>query len=148
MKKLLSLIVLTIIGIQFSCAGDVITKDMSKLPEQARTFLSSYFPEAQLQHIKIDKDGLSTNYEVNFMNGVQVDFDSKGNWTDVDTKKAGMPVPAALVPQFVTSYMQANNFTTETITKIEKDRNEIEVDLSSGISLYFTNDGKFKKAEK
>ena len=134
-------------GVKCSSADDVITKDGNRLPVAASTFIGTYFPECQWQHIKIDKEGMSTNYEVNFVNGVEVDFDGKGNWTDVDTKKSGSPVPAAIVPGFVTAYMQTNNFTTETIQKIEHDRSGYEVDLSSGISLKFTNSGKFKRAD-
>ena len=143
----MSLLVMAIVAIQFSFAGDVITKDINKLPQPARQFISTYFPECQLQHIKIDKDGLSTNYEVTFVNGIEVDFDSKGEWTDVDTQKSGAVVPAGIVPAFVTTYMQSNNFINETIEKIEHDRTGYEVELNTGISLHFTNNGKFKKAD-
>ena len=39
MKKILSLLVMAIVAIQFSFAGDVITKDMNQLPLPARNFI-------------------------------------------------------------------------------------------------------------
>ena len=38
MKKILSLLVLAIVAVQFSWAADVITKDMNQLPLPARNF--------------------------------------------------------------------------------------------------------------
>lgn len=40
MKKILSLLVLAIVAVQFSWAADVITKDMNQLPLPARNFLT------------------------------------------------------------------------------------------------------------
>ena len=40
MKKILSLLVLAIVAVQFSWAADVITKDMNQLPLPARNFIT------------------------------------------------------------------------------------------------------------
>ena len=40
MKKILSLLVLAIVAVQFSFAKDVITKDMNQLPLPARNFIN------------------------------------------------------------------------------------------------------------
>ena len=40
MKKILSLLVLAIVAVQFSWAADVITKDMNQLPLPARNFIN------------------------------------------------------------------------------------------------------------
>lgn len=44
MKKILSLLVMAIVAIQFSFAGDVITKDMNQLPLPARTLSTVILP--------------------------------------------------------------------------------------------------------
>ena len=56
MKKILSLLVLAIVAVQFSFAKDVITKDMNQLPLPARNFINSNFTKPEVAHIKIDKD--------------------------------------------------------------------------------------------
>ena len=40
MKKILSILVLAIVAVQFAFAGDVITKDAKELPLNARNFIS------------------------------------------------------------------------------------------------------------
>ena len=46
MKKILSLLVLAIVAVQFSFATDVITKDMNQLPLPVSQFYQSSFYEA------------------------------------------------------------------------------------------------------
>ena len=105
MKKILSLLVMAIVAIQFSFAGDVITKDMNQLPLPARNFINRHFTKPQVAHIKIDKDLLeSAKYEVLLTDGTEIDFDSKGNWEEVSASK-GHAVPVSVVPSFAVSYL-------------------------------------------
>lgn len=46
MKKILSLLVLAIVAVQFSFAADVITKDINQLPLPAAEFYQSSFHKA------------------------------------------------------------------------------------------------------
>lgn len=146
MKKILSLLVLAIVAVQFSWAADVITKDMNQLPLPARNFINGNFAKPQIAHIKIDKDMMeSTKYEVLLMDGTEIDFDSKGNWEEVSAKN-GQAVPASVVPSFAASYLKEHNF-TEPVTKVERDRKGYEVELSTGVSFKFDKKGKFLKAD-
>lgn len=146
MKKILSLFVMAMVAIQFTFATDIITKDMNQLPLPARNFVNRHFTKPQVAHIKIDKDMLeATKYEVLLVNGVEMDFDSKGNWEEVSSKKGA--IPASIIPGFVTSYLKANNFANEHVTKIERDRKGYEVKLNTGISFKFDKKGKFLKAD-
>lgn len=146
MKKILSLLVLAVVAVQFAFAGDVITKDVMQLPLQARNFMKQYFPNPTISHIKIESEVLEAKkYDVQLADGTEIDFDSKGNWMQVDCKKAA--VPAALVPAFVKEYMKANGFHSELVTQIERDRAGYEVDLNTGLSLKFSKKGKFRKAD-
>ena len=68
MKKILSLLVLAIVAVQFSFAADVITKDINQLPLPARNFINRHFTKPEVVQIKIDKDLMeSTKYEVLLM---------------------------------------------------------------------------------
>lgn len=145
MKKILSLLVLAIVAVQFAFAADVITKDINQLPLSARNFINSHFAKPQVSHIKIDSEMMSKKYEVLLADGTEIDFDSKGNWTEVDAKKG--KVPASIVPAFVNDYLKANNFTNEFITKIEQNRKGFEVELNTDLSFKFDKNGKFRKAD-
>lgn len=146
MKKILSLFVIAIVAVQLAFAADVITKDVNQLPLAARNFINKHFTKPQVTHIKIDSEIMqSKKYEVLLSNGTEIDFDSKGNWTEVDAKKA--KVPAALIPSFVNDYLKVNNFKNEFVTKIQRERRGCEVDLNTGLSFKFDKNGKFRKAD-
>ena len=58
----------------------------TELPKTAQTFLSKNFAgQKAVQSIK-DKGVLNTEYEVLLDNGTKVEFDSDGNWKDVNSK--------------------------------------------------------------
>lgn len=146
MKKIISLLVMAIVAVQLTFAADVITKDVNQLPLPARNFITKYFSKPQITHIKIDSEMMeSKKYEVLLSNGTEIDFDKKGNWMEVDAKKA--KVPAALVPTFVNDYLKANNFTDEFVTKVEREGKGYEVKLNTGLSFQFDKKGKFRKAD-
>ena len=95
----------------------------------------------QISHIKIETGILgSKSYEVLLTDRTEIDFDSNGNWTDVDCKKAA--VPEALIPVSVKEYVKTN-FPQEVITKIERRRSGVEVELANDYSLKFNSKGKF-----
>lgn len=145
MKKLLSILALALVAVQFAFAGDVITQDAKQLPLTARNFINQYFSRPQISHIKIETNVLqSKKYEVLLTDRTEIDFDSNGNWTDVDCQKAA--VPEALVPASVKEYVKTN-FPREIITKIERKRAGVEVELSNDYSLKFNNKGNFISME-
>lgn len=145
MKKVLSILVLALIAVQFAFAGDIITRDVKQLPVAARNFISQYFPGSQISHIKIETKMLgSKKYEVLLTDRTEIDFDGNGKWTDVDCKK--FAVPGALIPASVKEYVKTN-FPQDVITKIERDRHGIEVELNSDYSLKFNNKGKFVRMD-
>lgn len=147
MKKILSLLVLTLLAVQFSFAKGVITKDMNMLPPSARNFINHHFEKSQLSHIKIDKDRTEPKqYEVMLLDGTEIEFDSAGNWEEVSAKK-GHILPASIVPSFATTYLKAHNFNTEGVTKMERDRKGYEIELTNGVTFKFDNQGKFVKAD-
>ena len=126
MKKILSILVLAIVAVQFAFAGDVITKDAKELPLNARNFINQYFSKPQISYIKIDSEFLSKKYEVTL--------------TEVDCKKGA--VPAALIPVSIKDYVK-KNFPNEIITKIERKGTGIEVELANDFSLKFNKKGQF-----
>lgn len=140
MKKVLSILVLALVAVQFVFAGDVITRDAKQLPLTALNFINQYFSKPQISHIKIESEILqSKKYEVLLTDRTEIDFDKKGNWMEVDCKKA--VVPEALIPVYVREYVKSY-FPTEIITKIERGRSGVEVELGNDFSLEFNRKGE------
>ena len=146
MKKIMFLLAMAFVAVNFAFAGDVITKDMDKLPMAARDFINHHFNKLGVSYIKVEKDGSRIKqYEVKLSDNTEIDFDSVGNWEEVDAHKGR--VPDSILPLFVTNYMKANNFTKEFVTKIERNRKGYEVDLNNGVTFKFDTQGNFRKAK-
>lgn len=146
MKKILFLFVMVLTAVTFASARDVVTKDVNKLPMVARNFIKHHFPSAKISYIKIDNEGSRVkDYEVKLSDNTEIDFDSVGNWQEVDANKGRLP--GSLIPIFVTNYMKNNNFVEEYVTKMERSRKGYEVKLNTGLTLKFDNQGNFRKMD-
>ena len=77
---------------------------------------------------------IDKSYEVVLQNGTKIEFDKKGNVTEVECKQGA--VPAALIPQAISTYLQTNQ-AGQTVRKIEFNKNEYEVELSNGLDITF-----------
>lgn len=140
MKNLLSILLLTLLSLQFACAKDIITQDEKRLPENARNFIEKFFPEAEISYIKIDKDILEpTKYEVLLTDRKEIQFDKNGNWTEIDCQKEA--VPASVIPENVATYVK-QHFPNEIITQIERKGRYTEIELGNDLSLKFNKNGK------
>ena len=105
-----------------------------KLPAGAQDFISQHFAEEEVSHAILDRDVISIDYRVAFLSGTKLEFNSKGEWKEVDTRNG--IVPSALVPQQITEYVKAN-YPNQEITEIKRNHYYTEVTLKSGLELTF-----------
>lgn len=104
MKKIFALFALLLCFVQFSQAGDKVTRDVNKLPVAAREMINKHFPQAKVEYIKIEKDlFLSTSYDVKMSDGIELEFNSKGEWIEIDCKNKA--VPAIFIPNTIVKYL-------------------------------------------
>ena len=87
---------------------------------------------------KVESDFLQKSYDVIFTDGNKVEFDKKGNWTEVNCKFS--VVPQGIIPSPIQKYT-ATNYPDAKVLKIERDKTDYEVKLSNGWELKF--DSKF-----
>lgn len=146
MKKILSLLILFLIGVSSSFAiFDKYTLDRDHLPQEAQNMLTQYFPKAKIGMIKVDKHLLKkTDYDVKLVNGTIIEFSNKGKWTLVDCKKKALP--DGLVPNTIQRYVK-KNFPSLTINKIQKKASGYRIGLSDGVELKFDLLGIYKGVE-
>lgn len=145
MRKIVAMFILAMAIMQVAFAGDVVTRDVSKLPTIARETIKRHFPQAKISYIKIDKDIFqSATYEVTLTNGVEMDFNSKGEWTEVDCKKAAVPV--AFIPTTISKYVN-ENFPGQSIVKLERYRKGYKAELTNGLDAEFDRFGGFLKLD-
>lgn len=142
MKKIFFLIVISFI-FATSCAGPDKPIAVSQLPTAAQTFIKTNFSSDKVSHAFID-EGFSTEYEVYFENGNQIEFDKNGQWKEV--KCVIGKVPAKIIPVSISKYI-SQYFNGTDIIKIKKDRRGYEVELRNEIELEFDLNGNFVKMD-
>lgn len=142
MKKVLFIMAL-IAGIFTASARDNYSHDASILPTAAQTEIKNNF-KAAISHIKVEKDwGRVSEYDVVLTDGTEITYDKDGNWKDVEVR-IGKSVPAAYVPDAIRAYVSQNQ-KKATIVGIERNRSGYEVELSNGVEMKFSAEGKFIK---
>lgn len=136
MKKLSFLLLACVISLCAcnSRAGNDRLIQVNQLPATAQQLIKKHFPNRTVSVVKEDKDLTSKDYEVIFANGDKIDFDNKGNWDNIDCKSTA--VPDALVPAPILKYVRAN-YPAVSIISIDKDRRDIEIELSNRMDLKF-----------
>lgn len=143
-KLLLSLCLMSgmTIGL-ISC--DTNTKDISVLPLEAQSIIKDEF-KSEVKNIEIEKKkGVVKDYEVKLQNGVKIEFDSEGKWTQIKAP-LDSAVPNTFIPDTVLNYINSN-YTDVKVQKIEKEIYGYELDLSNNMELKFDKNGGIIKVD-
>ena len=104
------------------------------LPAKAQILLNNHFNRQKVMLATIELGVVSRNYDVVLQNGTKLEFDKKGNLTEIDCKRG--IVPALLIPQAIKNYLK-DNYAGQSVKKIEMNKNEYEVELTNGLDLTF-----------
>ena len=107
---------------------------VNALPAKAQTLLNNHFNGQKVMLATIDLGVVSRSYDVVLQNGTKLEFDKKGNLTEIDCKQG--IVPALLIPQAIKNYLK-DNYAGQSVKKIEMNKNEYEVELTNGLDLTF-----------
>ena len=107
---------------------------VNALPAKAQTLLSQHFNGQKVMLATIETGVINKSYDVVLQNGTKLEFDKKGNLTEIDCKQG--KVPAKLIPQAIRNYQKKNN-PAQAVKKIEMKKNEYEVELANGLDLTF-----------
>ena len=138
MKKLLLLFVCLFTLQTIARADDDKPIQVSQMPQKAQQFIKQHFAGSNIAMAKVESDFLQKSYDVIFTDGNKVEFDKKGNWTEVNCKFVF--VPRGITPSPIQKY-PATNYPDAKVLKIERDKTDYEVKLSNGWELKF--DSKF-----
>ncbi|GGE18633.1 MULTISPECIES: PepSY-like domain-containing protein [Sphingobacterium] len=146
MKNLIkTLMVLLIAGSSFNAIGQEKVIEVANLPQPAQSFIQKHYAKDKVALTKSEKETLSPiEYKVVLASGIEIEFDSKGNWTEVDANTAA--VPQEIVPAKIKTYVQ-KSFPDNNIVQIKKDRKGYEVELTNGIEVKFNKNADFVKID-
>jgi predicted metal-dependent hydrolase len=138
MKRMMKILMIAICCI-LSCnmaanAGNDKPISVNALPAKAQTLLSQHFNGQKVMLATIESGVVSRSYDVVLQNGTKLEFDKKGNLTEIDCKQA--IVPDQLIPQAIRNYLM-ENYPAQAVKKLEMNKNEYEVELANGLDLTF-----------
>jgi hypothetical protein len=123
-------------GTTYSIAGDGYVVGIQQLPAGAQKVMTKYFADKTVLTILKERD----EYEVIFNNGEKIEFNKKGEWTEVSCHTT--QVPDILIPDPIKARIKAD-FANSKIVKIDRSSNgkKYEVKLNNGLEVEF--DKKF-----
>ena len=113
-------------------AGNDKPISVNALPAKAQTLLNNHFNSQKVMLATIESGVVSRSYDVVLQNGTKLEFDKKGNLTEINCKQG--IVPALLIPQAIKNYLK-DNYAGQSVKKIEMNKNEYEVELTNGLDL-------------
>ena len=137
MKRMMFLICMFLMmGTTYSMAGDGYVVGVQQLPAPAQEVMTKCFADKTLLTILKERN----EYEVIFNTGEKIEFNKKGEWTEISCHTT--QVPDILIPNPIRLRIMAD-FTNATIVKIDRQRNgkKYEVKLNNGLEVEF--DKKF-----
>ena len=115
-------------------AGNGKPISVDALPAKAQTLLNNHFNGQKVMLATIESGVVSRSYDVVLKNGTKLEFDKRGNLTEIDCKQG--IVPDQLIPQTINNYLK-ENYEGQSVRKIEINRKEYEVELTNGLDLTF-----------
>ena len=92
----------------------------NQLPVAAQEFVNTYFSDQKVSFAKEERDFMEVRYEVMFTNSIKIEFYKDGQWKEVNCK-----------------YSVNSNFPGVQVHSIDRDRRDIEVELTNGLELTF-----------
>ena len=92
--------------------------EFDQLPQVAQQVVNKHFAGKTVAMVTLESGILDKEYDVVFTDGNKIEFDKKGQWTNIECKKSA--VPSALVPAQITKHVNTK-YAGKRIVKIEKD---------------------------
>lgn len=115
-------------------AGNDKPISVNTLPIKAQILLTNYFGNQKVALATIESGVVNRSYDVVLQNGTKLEFNKKGELTEIYCKQGVVPVK--LIPLSIKNYLQ-NNYPRQSVKKLEIKKNEYEVELSNGMDLTF-----------
>ena len=145
MKKIVTGLLVAAVALTANDAHAQKILQLNQLPQPAQAFIQKHFDAKNVAHV-IEEDEFfsSKEYKVALADGTQIEFDSKGNWTEIDSDV--QPVPQAIIPNNIRQYI-SKSFPNNQVVQISRSSRKYDVELASGIDLEFDSKGKFKRID-
>ncbi len=147
MKKALFIAIVAILFV--FTALPALAQSCCTLPKNATDYIAKHFNGYEIIFFEKDRDVLDVDYTVYVRNGKQsykLEFDKKGNVTDIESENRGLALPQSVLPANVVQYVKGA-FPNAKVTEWSKDGNKQLVELNNDMELVFNAKGKFLRID-
>lgn len=136
------------VGISILFSGAVLAQtDKSELPQRSVDFIDEHFSSERIADIDVDDNWYnmsdSETYEVEFDNGTEIDFNRKGEITEIEAEDRAS-IPLTVFPESVRSKLEREYPDAEVVTW-EKEKEGHEIELRDGTELWFDSSEEMKR---
>lgn len=139
MKKLFVLL-LALVSATIVSADNDRPIGFEELPAAARQFIKTHFPESRVAFATVER-GLWPSYDVIFDDGMQIEFSSTGEWTEIDCKYSH--IPESVIPVPILSFLKQRHPEAR-VRDIERNRVGYELNLDNRLELNFWANGQLR----
>ncbi len=153
MKKLFVFLFMLLPAATLACSDDILydgTGPMADndrpvglegLPAGAREFIATHFGDLKITLATIDREFMDTSYDVIFSDGTHIEFDSRGQWNDIECR--GRAVPDGVMLPAIVAFLREHHPDAR-VRDIERDRRGYEVNLDNRLELSFDLRGNLR----
>ena len=117
---------------------------VENLPTVSTEFLNEHFKDVRIVSVKKETEALTgVEYDVVLGNGIDITFDAKGEWKEVEARIDTNPLSTTsfiLTP--IVDYVDTQ-FPEAAINGIEKEKTGFDVELTNGLDLKFDLEGNY-----
>ena len=140
MKKALVIFFTLLIGVSVKATDLHRIITFEELPVKSQEFVTTYFSAQSIRFIRMEIDVTNTEYTVRFENGMEIEFNSTGDWEEVESHSACLPM--GFLPASILDYLNRHH-PGVCLHEISRGRHKYEIEMSNGIELIFNKNGEF-----
>ena len=111
---------------------DDVVISFNQLPQKAQVFINTHFADYKLMSAKYDRDIMDKTYEVYLSDGVNIEFDNKGDLLEIECKNG--KVPDVVVGEALLGKIQ-ELYPGQTIVELKIEKRWTAVKLSNGVEV-------------
>ena len=131
-------IILGIITLSAVLVGQA-QENLDKLPTKALEIVKVNYAGHEIDKVNADPNSGEDSYQVKFKNGTKIDFNDKGEPTQISGEEK---VPYDLIPEKMKFFLE-HRYQDDYVTDWKMDDDGHQIEMKSGAELVFDSDGNF-----
>lgn len=138
------------ITFMFMSAPVFAQQNMDELPQESTDFINEHFSSERVEEVDVDDSWYnlsdSETYEVRLANGIELDFNSEGEITEIESDD-GQSIPMSVLPDYIRDEVETKH-PNANIINWEKDDKTHEIELDNDEEVEIKRDEKMKDKDK